>query len=175
MNYEFRKNMKMIVGLFFLTTMIIGVLGSSGAINPSLELKMKRNVGTDMGDNYRIEGDWTITVTGSSDIVFIVLQFNGENITNASGASLKFQFNTRNYAIGDTNITAIGWTAEGAVAQSSKLMYFMDPEDTDAILIWTFVGVGGLFALIIIIKVYQYKKQKTAKPIQKTDVSIEKL
>lgn len=160
-----------------ITSILIGCLGFGmffdfTIADPTLTLKLKRNVGTDMGDNLRIEGDWTITGTGSNDIVRMDLLFNDNITAQSTNNSLSFRFNTRDHPIGTTNITLIGYLSNGSSIQTTEIREFMDPEETDRFLYITLSITGIIVVLSIVIAIISKKKQKSAPKPTKSDVGI---
>ena len=163
-----------------LISILMGYLGICLILNfalaePSVTLKLKRNNGTDMGDNLRIEGDWTITGTGSNDIVRIDLLFNANITSHSDNNLLSFRFNTREYAIGTTNITLIGYLSDGISVQTTEIREFMDPAETDRFLAITLSIAGGIVVLSIVIAIISKKKQNSQPKPTKRDVEIGEL
>jgi hypothetical protein len=138
---------------------------------PTVSMKMKRNNGTDMGDG-RIEGDWTITGTSSSEVTTLALQFNNENVTVAVSNELVYRFNTNDYAYGETNITLIGWDIAGNINQQTEIRVFMSPSEINQFLYIVVGSVSALFGIIIVIALIKKKKEKTTSEIKKGNVSI---
>lgn len=129
----------------------------SGQNSDKLSLSVQRNMGTAIGD--QIEGDFTIHGSGDEDIVALELYFNETKVADSSSNSLDFRFNTKDYWIGDVNITLKGFDGNGVEFQYSTLKNFLSP--TIGILI--IIGVVILIGISVGMSLYYNLKNRKGK------------
>jgi hypothetical protein len=172
---KMEKNYQRMVIAILGCSIILSLMLNIALAEPSVSMKLKRNVGTDMGDGRRIEGDWTITGTGSAEVTRMELFFNGNKTAESANNSLSFRFNTRDYAIGETNITLIGYLANGEAVQTTEIREFLDPAATDRFLYITLTITGIIVVGSIVIAIIAKKKQNNQPKPTRNDVQIGEL
>ncbi len=90
----------------------------------ALTLSLRRNFGYSSGTG-KIQGNFTAIVKGPDDLVRVVFLIDGEEEASethegTSQRQFEMQFNTGDYPLGTHTLSAVGYTADGRVLQSSE-------------------------------------------------------
>jgi hypothetical protein len=131
----------------------------------SVTLSLSRELGTALGS--KIQGNFKAIGKGSAGIVRMEFLINGEIVAESDSNRLEYRFNTADFEIGDYNLTMIGYDALENAVQDTELVEFLSPS-INIIIILIIVPIVGLSIW------FKYIKPRR-KPVQKTDVGIEKL
>ena len=125
-----------------------------------LELNMNRTFGMAFGKN--IQGTFTIKGTGSTNITYLWITFNGTEVANSTGNTISFKFKTNDYESGEVNITLWGSGGQLLVYSTSKIFNFMSPAISTTIAVSVIILVLGAL-------VYKYGPRIRAKLFPKTN------
>lgn len=107
----------------------------------SVDISLRRTFGMAFGDN--IQGTFTVVGSGTENIVNLTLYFGGAQVAFTEGYSLSYRFKTKEYMLGNFNITLIGYDMGGNPYYSTKLVKIMAP--TISIIITT-----GIILLVVV-------------------------
>ena len=161
---------RIIVSLLLFATLFLYIDSNwiqSGTSTESISFNLTDRVGTAFGN--RIEGSFTLRAQGSAGIVAIKVFFNNEEVYSSAANSIVWRFDTKNYTVGATNITVVGFDSQNNTVQSSEMFEFLDPNLTTTITVFTVI-----FALVITGLKYRRKFASKKLPTPtKDDVSIQ--
>ena len=134
-----------------------------------ITITMRRNMGTDLGN--KIGGDWTISGSGPEGTIKIAILFNDTEVYSVQGKEFSFRFNTDDYWVGEVIIIVRAYLSDSEFVYRTFVREFIDSSFDNMIFAFT----GGIFAIVIIIYVVRYKKNKemTKKEIKIEDVKID--
>ena len=99
----------------------------------SVSFTLRKSVGYKLGND--IQGDMTITGTGTAGIVKMELFFNTTLVASSDSNSLVFNFNTRSYKIGFYIITLVGYDSSDMQYNSSQPFTFVSPDVGNSLLV----------------------------------------
>ena len=122
-----------------------------GVATATVQISLRRDFGIDFFE--WIQGQFTITGTGSGDIIELQLYFNDYLVKSVAGNSLSFSFSTDAYPPGRVNITLIAICSDYSRAQQTIVKEFMDP----AVNIYLVVGV---IIVVCVALYFKYGRRK---------------
>jgi hypothetical protein len=128
------KNYAKKIGPLLVICLIIGLISAStvALAADSVSFTLRKSVGYKLGND--IQGDMTITGTGTAGIVKMELYFNTTLVDSSNSNSLVFNFNTGDYQLGVYIITLVGYDSLDTQYNSSQTFTFVAPGAGNAIL-----------------------------------------
>ena len=126
----------------------------------SVSFTLRKSVGYKLGND--IQGDMTITGTGTTGIVKMELYFNKTLVDSSNSNSLAFNFNTGDYQLGVYIITLVGYDSSDMQYNSSQTFTFVAPGTGSAIL---GIALGISAAAIAGVVVWRYLKKRRNKNV----------
>jgi hypothetical protein len=124
----------------------------------SVSFTLRKSVGYKLGND--IQGDMTITGTGTGGIVKMELYFNTTLVDSSNSDSLTFNFNTGNYKLGVYIITLVGYDSSDTQYNSSQTFTFVSPGAGNAILGITLGISAGVIVVAVAWRVLKKRRGK---------------
>lgn len=146
------KRMSLLVQILVLLSFFSTIHTASAQANePELKLSMSRDFGYSSGTG-RIQGTFSMKVSGPEDLVRVVFMIDGETINEDSEAPYRYQFHTDSYALTEHTLSAAGYTSDGRELTSNEIkVIFVSSEEGGEmvvkILVPLFAVIFGLMAL----------------------------
>lgn len=133
-----------------------------------LNLSMSRDFGYSSGTG-RIQGTFTMKVSGPDDLVRVVFLIDGEEIAEDTQAPFRYQFNTDSYSQSEHSITAVGFTSDGRELSSNEIRVIFVPAEEGGKFVLTlivplFAVVFGLMALSYLVPMITNRGQRKEVP-----------
>jgi hypothetical protein len=96
------------------------LVGSAGAQGDELRLSLRRDFGYG-GPGNQIQGLFTASVSGVSNISSVSFELDGKEMASVSQPPFKYQFNTDGYPNGVHVLSAIAYTSDGRTLKSNTI------------------------------------------------------
>ena len=119
---------KYYIALLILVLVLIALPAGAQESEASLQLSVRRDFGFSMGD--RIQGSFTIKVTGPDDLIRVEFVIDEQVVGIDSEPPFSFSLSTSNYQLGDHHISAVGFTTTGEEHRSAvRTLIFISAEE----------------------------------------------
>lgn len=144
--------------------LIPNIIALEVSCEEELSIHLSRQFGMAIGD--KISGKFKIILESSSELKNISLYFNETLVAFDEGNILAFSFNTKDYDIGNYNITAIAITTKSEIFQKSIFKDFMNP------LIANMIGISVLIVAVSLTALKYIKKNKAPNEAKDKDLNL---
>jgi hypothetical protein len=156
------KNYAKKIGPLLVICLITGLISAStvALAAESVSFTLRKSVGYKLGND--IQGDMTITGTGTAGIVKMELYFNTTLVDSSNSNSLAFNFNTGDYQLGAYIITLVGYDSSDTQYNSSQTFTFVSPSAGHTILV---IVLGISAAAIVGVVTWRYLRKRRSKNV----------
>lgn len=106
------KQHRKFLSFFIISLILLCWTIPAAAQEEGLELRLNRDFGYSSGTG-RIQGTFSMRVSGPDDLQRVVFRVDGENIGEDAEAPFRVQFRTDDFGLGIHTMSAVGYTADG--------------------------------------------------------------